>query len=251
MKSKYGDTLYWIKDKEIVKTITMFYISVSTRYFQKYDSVTFNQIYGAYIFNSAVLDSFGKDFSKSFLMIDPRHIFDPTIPAVTYDYIKQYYYGSTGDMMFAHESVKLPYHAYSFISIDVIKKIWEEMTTLIKVDKMLPTEFAKLTLPDFYNEIKEPERVFELQFKTFDLGTWQNYVELISHIQNSLEDSREYLLLRCKFNKTILSFRRISDFSLLDTPFSQKIVDFNNATKSWYKRRLEIRKNNERTGSKQ
>jgi len=245
LKSRYGDVLYWNRNAEIYKTITMFYISVSTRYFGKYDSITFNQIYGAHIFNNATLDSFGRDYANSFILIDPRLLFDPLTKMQIFEHIRSYFYGSKGDMLFSKQEERVPHYAYSILTVETIKQLWNILSTTVK-NKPSIIEFAKLDLKHFYDQIKQPERIFELLFPIHHLGQWQEYVELLSSIQNASEDERELLYMRCMFNKTVLSFRRFSLNNIVDTPFSQKIVEFNNSTKAWSKRRLEIRKNNDR-----
>jgi len=221
----------------------MFYITVSSRYFNKYDTVSFNLIYAAHIFNAAVLDAFGVNYSDYFLLIDPRHIFDPTIYPGIFSAIRNYLYTHTGDMVFAHSGVNLPNLSYCFVNINTINDMWKNIIQYIREKKPSSKEFAEITFSNLYLSIKAPERVFELIFNTFNLNTWEDYVKLVYFIQSSEENKRESLYKRCTFSKVELNFRKSSKNIIIDTPFSQKVINFNTSSKNWWKKRREIRKN--------
>lgn len=243
LKSRYGDVLTFNKKGELDRVITMFYITVSSRYCGKYDTVFFNLIYGANILSETTLDSFGVEYSNYYLLIDPRHIFDPIINTRVFNPIKEYLYnGIFGDMLFAHEGIYLPNHSYSFITTATVKALWAKIKSLIKEKNITLLEFYKLTFSSLYNELKVPERVFNLQFPTFDLFTWEDYVNLISYIQSSSQDLREFFYRCCQFNIETLSKSKFSR-PLLEIPFSQKVIEFNASTKLWNKTRKELRKN--------
>lgn len=242
LKSKYGEVLTFSRHGELDRVITMFYITVSSRYYGKYDNTFFNLIYGARTFTEAVKDSFGVDYAQYFLLIDPKHIFDPTLNTRVFNPIKTYLYnGFGGDMLFGHEGVYLPNHSYAFLQTPTIRTLWEKVISLIKEHHISPLEFSKLSLSELYDSIKTPERVYNLQIPTFNITTWEEYVQLVHHIQYSSQDLREFFYRCCQFTTDSLLKSKMSK-SLLECPFDQKIVTFNPSTKLWFKTRKELRK---------
>lgn len=242
LKAKYGDVLTFSKRGELDRVITMFYITVSSRYYDKYDNTFFNLIYGAKIFSEASKESFGVDYSNYFLLIDPRHIFDPVVNTRIFNPIKEYLYnGFGGDMVFAHEGKYLPNHSYALLTVNTVKTLWEKIRVLIKEEHISKLDFSKLNLAELYNKIKIPDRVFNLQISTFDLFVWEDYVKLLSHIQSSSEDLREFFYRCCKFDPEVLSKSKFFK-PILELPFDQKIIDFNPSARHWYKTRKELRK---------
>lgn len=242
LKGKYGDVLTFSRRGELDKVMTMFYITVSSRYFNKYDTTFFNLIYGARTFTEAVKDSFGVDYSQYYLLIDPRHIFDPILNTRVFDPIKAYLYnGYGGDMLFSRDGHSLPNHSYAFLQTPAIRALWEKIRGLIKEQRISSLDFSKLDLPKLYGELKSPERTFNLQVPTLDVFTWEDYVKLVHHIQNSPEDLREFFYRCCQFDTDVLAKSKMHK-PLLECVFDQKIVNFNSSTKLWYKTRKELRK---------
>ena len=109
LKYKYGDVITYHKEKDLYKVINIIYITVSNRYYNKYDTVLFNLIYGAYIMNTAISDSFNVEFSNYYLLIDPRHIIDPTVSAAAYSPMREYLYSKQrqGEMILSKEGTRL------------------------------------------------------------------------------------------------------------------------------------------------
>ena len=246
LRYKYGDAITFLKGKDLYKVINILYITVSNRYYNKFDSILFNLIYGAYILNSAVLDSFGVEFSNYYLLIDPRHILDPTVPAAAFTPIREYLYSKQkqGEMIFSHEENRLRNYSYSFIKTETIQVIWNTFKKFIREDKISKIDFAKLTFDKVYDSIKTPDKIFNLQIPTFDLYTWNDYVTLLSYIQAREEDYRENMFKNCNFKRTTLTTVQDTKNIIHEPPFVSKVVNFNNSTKLWHKKRMELRNKN-------
>lgn len=243
LKSRYGDVIVFFKDEIILKTITMLYVTVASRYFKKYDSVMFNMVYGAKVFKDAIFDSFGVEYASQFLLIDPRLLMDPMATVKYFEIIRKYFtMNLKSDMLFEHNDNIFPYHSYSFISPSTITALWTKIREKV-IQKTTPEDFSTLTLTDLYKEIKTPDRVFKFQSNLYKLGMWKDYVALLNFMNECTEDEREFFYRRCQFSKQTLSFRRTYRDFEITTPFSQKIVDFNSESKNWYKKRQAIRDN--------
>lgn len=249
LKYKYGDVITYHKEKDLYKVINIIYITVSNRYYNKYDTVLFNLIYGAYIMNTAISDSFNVEFSNYYLLIDPRHIIDPTVSAAAYSPMREYLYSKQrqGEMILSKEGTRLRNYSYSFIKSETIQVFWNTFKKFIREDKISKIDFAKLQFDKLYDSIKTPEKIFNLQLNTFELYSWKNYVDLLSYIQEQDEDKREYMYRSCNFVKTTLTSIQDTKNIIHEPPFATKVLEFNNSTKLWYKKRMETRNKNVRT----